>query len=124
MPRPRPLPGDALLERTEVRARPPRYHVVMINDDFTPMEFVVHVLETIFRMPSDRAVRVMLQVHHHGQGVCGKYSFDVAESKARDVIDYARRNQHPLLCRVEATSDGEGEERDNDGEGEEKDSYA
>ena len=114
MPRARPLQDDdALLERAEPRARPPRYQVVMLNDNFTPMEFVVHVLETMFQMPNPRAMRVMLHVHHQGRGICGRYSFDVAESKARDVVRYARHNQHPLRCEVEAvSSDDEGEEGD------------
>ena len=110
MPRsdPRPLHQDddtLLRERVKPRARPPRYQVVMLNDDFTPMEFVVDVLEVVFQMPKPQAVHVMLQVHHHDRGICGVYSFDVAESKVRDVLNYARQNQHPLLCHVEAVSD-------------------
>ena len=115
MTRPGPLAERAAsLQRAAPRVRPPRYQVVMLNDDFTPMEFVVHVLETVFRMSRPEAVRVMLRVHNDGAGVCGRYSFDVAESKARDARDCARRNQHPLLCRVEAVSDGADEEGDDD----------
>ncbi len=98
--------GDgALLERSRARPqRPPRYRVVMINDDYTPMEFVVEVLQQFFQMPNTKAVNVMLQVHQSGRGVCGMYSRDIAESKVRDVLRYARSKQHPLLCQIEAVS--------------------
>lgn len=81
--------------------KPPLYKVVMMNDDFTPMEFVVEVLECFFFMNREQATRVMLTVHTEGKAVCGVFSRDVAESKADLVTDYARENQHPLMCQVE-----------------------
>ena len=80
---------------------PPRYAVLMLNDDFTPMDFVVEVLTRFFAMDLEKATQIMLHVHTRGQAVCGTYSRDVAESKAGQVNEYARVNQHPLLCRVE-----------------------
>jgi len=77
------------------------YKVVLLNDDYTPMEFVVLVLETFFNMDRERATRVMLAVHTKGKGVCGIYSRDIAETKVAQVNDYARENQHPLLCSME-----------------------
>ena len=73
----------------------------MLNDDFTPMEFVVHVLESFFSMDREKAVRVMLQVHTQGKGVCGVFSREIAETKVSQVNDYARENNHPLLCTME-----------------------
>lgn len=82
--------------------RPPMYKVFLLNDDFTPMEFVVHVLESFFSMPRHRATQVMLAVHTEGKGVCGTYTRDIAETKVAQVNEYSRRNQHPLLCSLEA----------------------
>lgn len=82
--------------------RPPMYKVVLLNDDFTPMEFVVHVLESFFSMPRHRATQVMLAVHTEGKGVCGTYTRDIAETKVAQVNEYSRKNQHPLLCSLEA----------------------
>ena len=81
---------------------PSLYQVIMYNDDFTPMEFVVEVLETYFNMDRLKATRVMYDVHMKGQAVCGMFSKDVAETKADQVMEYARRNDHPLSCIVEA----------------------
>jgi ATP-dependent Clp protease adaptor protein ClpS len=81
---------------------PSMYQVVMHNDDFTPMEFVVGVLETFFYMDSVRATSIMHQVHMVGKAICGVFSKDVAETKVDLVIDYARRHEHPLLCSIEA----------------------
>lgn len=81
--------------------RPPLYRVMILNDDFTPMEFVVHVLEYFFGMDREKAVRVMLQVHTQGNGVCGVFSREIAETKVAQVNDYARENNHPLLCTME-----------------------
>ena len=81
--------------------RPPLYKVVLSNDDYTPMEFVVHVLEHFFRMDKEKATRVMLHVHTRGMGVCGVFTKDVAETKVAQVNDHARANQHPLLCTLE-----------------------
>ena len=82
-------------------ARPPLYQVVLLNDDYTPMEFVVAVLESFFNMARDRATQVMLHVHTRGKGVCGVFSREVAESKVAQVNEYSRVHQHPLLCTME-----------------------
>jgi len=93
-------------ERPKLK-RPPMYKVVMINDDYTPMEFVVETLEIFFGMDREKATRVMLTVHTQGKATCGIYSRDVAETKAAQVNQYARDNEHPLLCEIEAV---EGDE--------------
>lgn len=80
---------------------PPLYRVVLNNDDYTPMDFVVHILENIFNMERSIATRIMLDVHTNGRGVCGLFSREVAETKVAYVNDYARENQHPLLCTME-----------------------
>lgn len=81
--------------------RPSRYKVVMINDDYTPMDFVIEVLERFFAKSREQSVRIMLAVHTEGSAVCGVFGRDIAESKAQQVIRYARDCQHPLLCQVE-----------------------
>ncbi len=81
--------------------RPPLYQVVLINDDFTPMEFVVEVLEKVFGMDRSRATRIMLEVHTRGKGVCGIYTYEIAETKVAQVNSYSRQHQHPLLCTME-----------------------
>lgn len=81
--------------------KPPLYKVILLNDDYTPMEFVVEVLEKIFAMDRERATRVMLQVHTHGQGVCGVFTYEIAETKVAQVNSYAQQHQHPLLCTME-----------------------
>ena len=83
--------------------QPPLYRVLLINDDFTPMEFVVDILETIFGMERTRATQVMLEVHTKGRGVCGVYNFEIAETKVAQVMGIARQHQHPLLCTMEET---------------------
>lgn len=83
--------------------RPPLYRVVLINDDYTPMEFVVEVLETVFGMERNKATRVMLEVHTKGKGVCGVYTYEIAETKVAQVMSIARQQQHPLLCTMEET---------------------
>lgn len=85
--------------------RPALYRVVLMNDDYTPMEFVVHILEQFFAMNREKATQVMLAVHTEGKGVCGVYTKDIAETKAALVNDYSRENQHPLLCEVEELDD-------------------
>lgn len=85
--------------------RPPLYKVVMLNDDYTPMEFVVEVLEVFFGMDREKATSVMLAVHTQGKAVCGIYSRDVAETKAAQVNQCARDHEHPLLCEIEAVED-------------------
>jgi ATP-dependent Clp protease adaptor protein ClpS len=81
--------------------KPPLYKVIMLNDDYTPMEFVVHVLELFFGMDRPLATRIMLEVHTKGKGVCGVFTHEIAETKVSAVNAYARDNQHPLLCTLE-----------------------
>jgi len=85
--------------------RPPLYRVILLNDDYTPMEFVVHVLEHFFGMNREKATQVMLAVHTKGKGVCGIYPQDIAETKAAQVNQSARDSGHPLLCEVEPSMD-------------------
>jgi ATP-dependent Clp protease adaptor protein ClpS len=94
--------GLALEESKPELKRPPLFKVVLINDDYTPMEFVVEVLEIFFRMNREQATHVMLTVHTQGKGVCGIFTRDIAETKAAQVNQYARENEHPLLCEIEA----------------------
>ncbi len=94
--------GDLLVKEAPPKVKKPKmYKVVMINDDYTPMEFVIHVLEFFFAMNRQQATKVMLEVHTKGKGVCGIFSYDLAETKATQVVDYARSNEHPLICTVE-----------------------
>ena len=93
--------GVAVQEAKPKVKRPPLYNVVLLNDDYTPMEFVVHILEYFFLLPREKAVRVMLQVHTEGKGVCGTYSREIAETKVANVNDCSRENQHPLMCVME-----------------------
>ena len=93
--------GLAVQEAKPKLKRPPLYKVLILNDDFTPMEFVVHILEYFFGMGREKAVRVMLQVHTQGNGVCGVYSREIAETKVSQVNDYSRDNSHPLLCTMD-----------------------
>lgn len=97
--------GDAgvVVETRPKTKRPPLYKVLLLNDDYTPMEFVVEVLETFFSMNREQATQVMLTVHTRGKGVCGIYTRDIAETKAAQVNQYAREHQHPLLCEIEAS---------------------
>ncbi|HUG73180.1 MAG TPA: ATP-dependent Clp protease adapter ClpS [Steroidobacteraceae bacterium] len=81
--------------------QPPLYSVVLLNDDYTPMEFVVDVLERFFRMDRENATRVMLEVHMKGKGICGVFTFEIAETKVAQVVSYSRDNQHPLMCTLE-----------------------
>ncbi|MBF0248357.1 MAG: ATP-dependent Clp protease adapter ClpS [Alphaproteobacteria bacterium] len=81
--------------------KPSMYKVLMLNDDYTPMEFVIHVLESIFDKSYEDATTIMLHVHQKGVGVCGVYTYEIAETKAMLVMDLARRNQHPLQCTIE-----------------------
>tara|TARA_Y100001936_G_C15712727_1_gene476824 strand:+ start:302 stop:625 length:324 start_codon:yes stop_codon:yes gene_type:complete len=94
--------GDLALATSRPKLkRPPLFKVVLLNDDFTPMEFVVHVLEHIFKMNKEKATRVMLHVHTQGIGVCGVFTKDIAETKVSQVNEFSRANQHPLLCEME-----------------------
>ena len=81
--------------------RPPSYRVILINDDYTPMEFVVEVLEDVFGMERNNATRVMLEVHTKGKGICGVYNYEIAETKVAQVTTIAQQQQHPLLCTME-----------------------
>lgn len=92
---------DILVKPREKAKRPSMYKVLLLNDDYTPMEFVIHVLTQFFGKGQDDATRIMLQVHQKGVGVCGVFSYDVAETKATQVVDLARKNQHPLQCTIE-----------------------
>jgi ATP-dependent Clp protease adaptor protein ClpS len=81
--------------------RPSLYKVLLLNDDYTPMEFVVHILERFFNKARDEAVQIMLHVHRHGVGICGVFTYEVAETKVAQVIEFSRRHQHPLQCTME-----------------------
>ena len=94
--------GLGVATRTRTRTKKPTpYKVLMLNDDYTPMEFVVLCLQRFFRMGVEDATRVMLQVHQKGVGVCGVFTYEVAETKVTQVTDFARENQHPLQCTLE-----------------------
>lgn len=94
--------GEFVLEAERTRAKPPPlYKVLLLNDDFTPMEFVVIVLQSFFGMDRERATRIMLQVHREGSGVCGVFPKDVAATKVDQVAAFARQHQHPLACVME-----------------------
>ena len=94
--------GLGVATRTRTRTKQPSlYKVLMLNDDYTPMEFVVLVLKRYFRMDLEQATRVMLHVHQRGVGVCGIFPYEVAETKVNQVMDFARENQHPLQCTLE-----------------------
>ncbi|OYX14693.1 MAG: ATP-dependent Clp protease adapter ClpS [Rhizobiales bacterium 32-66-8] len=95
-------PGAAVITRTKpATKRPSLYRVLLLNDDYTPMEFVVHVLERFFSKGRDEANTIMLHVHHHGVGECGVFTYEVAETKVTQVMDFARKHQHPLQCVME-----------------------
>src|SRR5579863_4268507 len=95
-------PNTGVVVRTRPKTRKPAmYKVLMLNDDYTPMEFVVHVLERFFQKSREEATRIMLHVHRRGVGVCGVYTYEVAETKVTQVMDLARQNQHPLQCTIE-----------------------
>ncbi|MCG8325026.1 MAG: ATP-dependent Clp protease adapter ClpS [Thiotrichales bacterium] len=81
--------------------QPPLYKVVLLNDDYTPMDFVVHILEIFFGMDRESATRIMLEVHTKGKGICGVFTHEIAETKVSQVTNYSRENQHPLLCTTE-----------------------
>ena len=93
--------GLALQEAKPKLKRPPLYKVVLINDDYTPMDFVVHILEIFFSMDRETATRIMLEVHTKGKGICGIFTFEIAETKVSQVNSYSQENQHPLLCSME-----------------------
>jgi ATP-dependent Clp protease adaptor protein ClpS len=94
--------GTAVITQTRTKTkRPSMYRVLLLNDDYTPMEFVVHVLQRFFNKDTDEATRIMLHVHQHGVGECGVFTYEVAETKVTLVMDFARKHQHPLQCVME-----------------------
>lgn len=93
--------GLAVQEAKPKLKKPPLYKVILLNDDYTPMDFVVYILETFFLMDRENATRVMLEVHTKGKGICGMFTHEVAESKVTQVNSFSRENQHPLLCTME-----------------------
>jgi len=93
--------GLSVQESKPELKRPPMYKVLLLNDDYTPMEFVVLVLETFFCMGREKATQIMLHVHTRGVGVCGVYTREIAETKVSQVNDFSRTNQHPLMCTME-----------------------
>ncbi len=95
-------PGVGVAVRTKPRTKKPSmYKVLLLNDDYTPMEFVVHILERFFSKSTEEANRVMLHVHRRGVGVCGIFTYEIAESKVNQVMEFSRRHQHPLQCTLE-----------------------
>ncbi|HVT52980.1 MAG TPA: ATP-dependent Clp protease adapter ClpS [Dongiaceae bacterium] len=96
----RPNTGTIVKARPKTK-KPSMYRVLLLNDDYTPMEFVVHVLERFFGKSREEATEIMLHVHHRGVGVCGVYTYEVAETKVAQTIEFARRHQHPLQCTME-----------------------
>ena len=101
MAKPHQQAGSVLEAQRNKLAPPPLYTVLLLNDDFTPMDFVVQVLQKFFAMDQERATQIMLKVHVEGRGVCGTYPRDVAATKVAQVVAYARENQHPLACVME-----------------------
>jgi ATP-dependent Clp protease adaptor protein ClpS len=94
--------GTAVVTKTRTQTkRPNLYRVLLLNDDYTPMEFVVHVIIRFFQKSQEDATRIMLHVHNHGVGECGVFTYEVAETKVTQVMDFARKNQHPLQCVME-----------------------
>jgi len=94
--------GTAVITKTRPQTkRPNMYRVLLLNDDYTPMEFVVTVLQRFFNKTADEATRIMLHVHHHGVGECGVFTYEIAETKVTQVMDFARKHQHPLQCIME-----------------------
>jgi ATP-dependent Clp protease adaptor protein ClpS len=95
-------PGTGVIVKAKPKTKKPAmYKVLMLNDDYTPMEFVVHILERFFGKSRQEATRIMLHVHKRGVGICGVYTYEVAETKVTQVMDFARQHQHPLQCTLE-----------------------
>src|ERR1700689_4790794 len=94
--------GAAVITRTRTQTkRPNMYRVLLLNDDYTPMEFVIAILQSFFNKNSEEATEIMLHVHHNGVGECGVFTYEIAETKVAQVMDHARKNQHPLQCIME-----------------------
>src|ERR1700760_1648332 len=97
-----PGSGAAVITRTRTQAKKPNmYRVLLLNDDYTPMEFVIAILQSFFNKNADEATQIMLHVHHNGVGECGVFTYEIAETKVAQVMDHARKNQHPLQCIME-----------------------
>ncbi len=95
-------PGTGVIVKSKPKTKKPSmYKVLLLNDDYTPMEFVVHTLERFFAKSRQEATRIMLHVHRRGVGICGVYTYEVAETKVTQVMDFARQHQHPLQCTLE-----------------------
>ena len=95
-------PATSVIAKVKPKTkRPNLYRVLILNDDYTPMEFVVHVLEKFFQKDLEAATKIMLHVHHHGIGECGIFTYEIAETKVTQVMDFARKHQHPLQCVME-----------------------
>ncbi|WKY59007.1 ATP-dependent Clp protease adapter ClpS [Vibrio sp. SNU_ST1] len=95
-------PGSDLLEKERTKVKPPAmYNVVLHNDDYTPMDFVIEILERLFSLDIEKATEVMLKVHYEGKAICGTYSAEIAETKVAQVTMYSKENEHPLLCTME-----------------------
>lgn len=98
--------SGVLLEKQTSRTKPPpMFQVILLNDDYTPMEFVVHILQKFFAKSEEEAMQIMLKVHHEGRGVCGVYPHDVAATRIAQVLQFARTRQHPLQCVMEPVGD-------------------
>jgi ATP-dependent Clp protease adaptor protein ClpS len=93
--------ADTLLKPKPKAKKPSMYKVILLNDDYTPMDFVIHILEKFFHKNNTEAAEIMMQVHRRGVGVCGIYTFEIAETKVTQVMDYARKNEQPLQCTME-----------------------
>ena len=94
--------STSVITRTKPKTKKPSlYRVLLLNDDYTPMEFVIHILERFFQKDLEEATKIMLHVHHHGVGECGVFTSEVAETKVMQVMDFARQHQHPLQCVME-----------------------
>jgi ATP-dependent Clp protease adaptor protein ClpS len=93
--------GEVVTKTRTKTQRPSLYKVLLLNDDYTPMEFVIHVLERFFAKSREDATRIMLHVHQNGVGICGVFTFEVAETKVTQVVEFARQHQHPLQCTME-----------------------
>ena len=95
--------SGVLLESEPLTKKPSMYKVILLNDDYTPMEFVIHVLQKFFNKNQEEATQIMLHVHQKGAGICGIYTYEVAENKSKMVVDFSKKNQHPLQCSIEKT---------------------
>lgn len=95
-------PDSDLLEKEETKVQPPSlYNVILNNDDYTPMDFVIEILDRFFSMDLEKATQIMLKVHYEGKAICGTYSAEIAETKVMQVTMYSKENEHPLLCTME-----------------------